>query len=91
MDIQQKLRLFESEDWEFHSDFQYEEKEDTAQVKNDSNATLSEKRIDEKSLVFTHEETAENTSQSVGVTDRKDDLINMKISGNEIDYFCRVV
>ena len=91
MDMQQKSRLFESEDWEFHSDFQYEEKEDTAQVKNDSNATLAEKRIDEKSLVFTHEETAENTSQSVGVTDRKDDLINMKISGNEIDYFCIVV
>ena len=89
--MEQESRLFESEDWEFHSDFQYEEKEDAVQVKNDSNATLSEKRIDEKSLVFTHEETAENTSQSVGVTDRKDDLINMKISGNEIDYFCRVV
>nr|XP_022296100.1 immune-associated nucleotide-binding protein 9-like [Crassostrea virginica] len=85
MDMQQKSRLFESEDWEFHSDFQYEEKRDAAQVKNDSNTTLSEKRIDEKSLVFTHEETAENTSQSVGVTDRKDDLINMKISGTKKD------
>ena len=89
--MQQESRLYELEDLEFHSDFQHEEKEDTAQVKNDSNATLSEKRIDEKSLVFTHEETAENTSHSVGATNRKDDLINMKISGNEIDFFCRVV